>query len=248
MGLSVNGVDITDAAIEAELPHHGQSGNPLKHAVHELVLRQLLLQEAQRLAMPGDDDEARIEALLAAEVAVPAADEAACRRYYQQQVARFTSGELVEVRHILFQVTPTVPLDLLRGTGEAILAELQANPERFAELARTYSNCPSGAVGGSLGQVGRGQCVPEFEEPVFRMQAGELGKRLLETRFGLHIVQVERRIAGSVVPFEAVQAQVADELQRQSWHRALHQYLRILAGRADIEGVELEGAETPLVQ
>lgn len=248
MGLSVNGVDITDAAIEAELPHHGQSGNPVKQAVHELVLRQLLVQEARRLDMPGADDEARIDALLAAEVAVPAPDPSACRRYYQQQLARFTSGELVEVRHILFQVTPSVPLELLRGTGESILAALQDHPERFAELARTYSNCPSGAVGGSLGQVGRGQCVPEFEEPVFRMRAGELGTRLLETRFGLHIVQVERRIEGKVVPFEAVQAQLADELQRQSWHRALHQYLRILAGKADIEGVELEGAATPLVQ
>lgn len=248
MGLSVNGVDITDAAIEAELPHHAQSGNPLKQAVHELVLRQMLLQEAQRLGMPGADDEARIEALLALEVSVPSSDEAACRRYYEQQIARFTSGELVEVRHILFQVTPSVPLDLLRGTGEAILAELQQHPERFAELARTYSNCPSGAVGGSLGQLGRGQCVPEFEDPVFRMREGELGKRLLETRFGLHIVQVERRVEGRAVPFEAVQAQVADELQRQSWHRALHQYLRILAGKADIDGVELEGAQTPLVQ
>lgn len=248
MGLSVNGVDITDAAIEAELPHHGQAGNPLKQAVHELVLRQLLLQEAQRLDMPGADEEARIDALLVAEVRVPAPDEAACRRYYRQHIARFTSGELVEVRHILFQVTPSVPLDLLRGTGEAILAELHDHPERFAELARTYSNCPSGAVGGSLGQVGRGQCVPEFEEPVFRMHEGELGKRLLETRFGLHIVQVERRLEGKTAPFEAVRAQVADELQRQSWHRALHQYLRILAGKAEIEGVELEGAQTPLVQ
>lgn len=248
MGLSVNGIDITDADIEAELPHHAQAGNPLKQTVHELVLRQLLLQEARRLDMPGHDDEERIEALLAAEVAVPAPDEAACRRYYRQQAARFTSGELAEVRHILFQVTPGVPLDLLRGTGEAILAELREHPERFAELARTYSNCPSGAVGGSLGQLGRGQCVPEFEEPVFRMTAGELGTRLLETRFGLHIVQVERRTGGSVVPFEAVQAQLADELRRQAWHRALHQYLRILAGRARIEGVELEAAQSPLVQ
>lgn len=248
MGLSVNGVDITDAAIEAELPHHAQSGNPLKQAVHELVLRQLLLQEAQRLDVPGADAEARIEALLAAEISVPAPDEAACRRYYQQQIARFTSGELAEVRHILFQVTPSVPLALLRGTGEAILAELRQHPDRFAELARTYSNCPSGAVGGSLGQIARGQCVPEFEQTVFRMRAGELGTRLLETRFGLHIVQVVRRLEGQAVPFEAVQAQVADALQRQSWQRALHQYLRILAGRARIEGVELEGAATPLVQ
>ena len=63
------------------------------------------------------------------------------------------------------------------------VAELQAQPERFAELAGQYSNCPSGAVGGSLGQLARGQCVPEFDELLFRLQPGELSGRLLETRF-----------------------------------------------------------------
>jgi peptidyl-prolyl cis-trans isomerase C len=179
---------------------------------------------------------------------VPDADEEACRRYYLSQPARFRSGDLVEARHILFQVTPSAPLELLRQTAELILAELQARPERFAELARQYSNCPSGAVGGSLGQLARGQCVPEFDELLFRLAPGELSGRLLETRFGLHIVQAERRVEGASVPFATVRAQIADELRRQAWQRALHQYLHILVGRAAIEGVELEGAQSPLVQ
>jgi peptidyl-prolyl cis-trans isomerase C len=248
MGLAVNGVDIDDSMIEAELAHHRQAANPLREAVHEVVLRQVLLQEADRLGIAGESADERIEALFAQEVTVPQADAQACLRYYQSQPERFRSGDLVQARHILFQVTPAAPLDLLRGTAEAILAELQARPERFAELAAQYSNCPSGAVGGSLGQLSRGQCVPEFEELLFRLADGELAGRLLETRFGLHIVQVERRIAGAAIPFEAVQAQIADELQRQSWQRALHQYLHILVGRANIEGVELEGADSPLVQ
>lgn len=248
MGLAVNGVDIDDSMIEAELAHHRQAANPLREAVHEVVLRQVLLQEAERLGIAGESADERIEALFAQEVTVPEADQQACLRYYQSQPERFRSGDLVQARHILFQVTPAAPLDLLRGTAEAILAELQTKPERFAELAAQYSNCPSGAVGGSLGQLSRGQCVPEFEELLFRLADGELAGRLLETRFGLHIVQVERRIAGAVIPFEAVQAQITDELQRQSWQRALHQYLHILVGRANIEGVELEGADSPLVQ
>ena len=248
MGIAVNGIDIDDDAIAAELPHHQESDNPLRAAVHEVVLRQLLLQEAARLGLGEGSEDERIEALFAREVQVPLADEAACLRYYQGHAERFRSGDLVEARHILFQVTPSAPLDLLRGTAEQILAELQARPERFAELARQYSNCPSGAVGGSLGQLGRGQCVPEFEDLLFRLDDGELSSRLLETRFGLHIVQVERRIAGVSVPFAAVQAQIADQLQRQSWQRALHQYLHLLVGRADITGVELEGASSPLVQ
>ena len=248
MGIAVNGVDINDSAIEAEIGHHQQARNPLREAVHEVVLRRVLLDEAARLDISGVSDDDRIEALFAREVTVPEADEDACLRYYLSQADRFRSGDLVEARHILFQVTPSAPLDLLRQTAEAILAELQAQPERFAELAGQYSNCPSGAVGGSLGQLARGQCVPEFDELLFRLQPGELSGRLLETRFGLHIIQAQRRVPGEVIPFATVKAQIADELQRQSWQRALHQYLHILVGRAEIEGVELEGADTPLVQ
>ncbi|RZI42754.1 peptidylprolyl isomerase [Herbaspirillum sp. HC18] len=248
MGISVNGIEITDSEIEKELAHHQKAENPLKETVHELVLRTLLLQEADRLGIEGPDDDERVEALFAQEVKVPEADDAACETYYRNHLDRYSSGELVEARHILFQVTPTVSLEFLRTTAESVLEELKANPERFAELAKTYSNCPSGAVGGSLGQLSRGQTVPEFEKFAFRLAEGEIGSRLLETRFGLHIVQVLRKVAGKALPFEAVKAQIAETLTQQTWHRAVHQYLQILAGKADIQGVTLEGADTPLVQ
>jgi peptidyl-prolyl cis-trans isomerase C len=248
MGIAVNGVELSDATIARELAHHQGAANPLKQAVHELVLREVLLQEAARLGLGQLEEDDRIEALFVREVRVPEPDAQACLRYYQNQAARFSSGAMVEARHILFQVTASAPLDLVRQTAELILDELRLRPERFAALAGEYSNCPSGAVGGNLGQLGRGQCVPEFEELLFRLQPGELSGRLLETRFGLHIVQAERRIEGRQVPFDAVHEQLADELRRQSWQRALHQYLHILVGRAGIEGVELEGADSPLVQ
>ncbi|HEY0845423.1 MAG TPA: peptidylprolyl isomerase [Noviherbaspirillum sp.] len=248
MGISVNGVEITDSAIEKELPHHQKAENPLKQSVHELVLRTLLLQEADRLGIAGADDDARIEVLLDQEVHVPDADEAACETYYRGHPEQFTHGELVEARHILFQVTPTVPLEFLRSTAESVLEELRTNPKRFTELAITYSNCPSGAVGGSLGQLSRGQTVPEFERFVFRLKEGEIASRLLETRFGLHIVQVMKHIPGTLLPFDAVKGQIADNLSRQAWQRAVHQYLQILVGKARIEGVTLDGVESPLVQ
>src|SRR5574343_736448 len=187
MGISVNGVEVEDREIEAELVHHQQAANPVQSAVHEVILRRVLLQEAAALGIKAEDEDDRIEALFAQEVKVPLADEDACLRYYMSQPERFRSGDLVEARHILFQVTPSAPLDMLRQTAELILAELQARPERFEELAGQDSNCPSGAIGGNLGQLGRGACVPEFEDLLFRLQEGELAGRLLETRFGLHI-------------------------------------------------------------
>jgi peptidyl-prolyl cis-trans isomerase C len=250
MGLSVNGVEIDDRLIEQELPHHQHAANPLKQSVHEVVLRTVLLLEADRLGIAGaaGDDDARIEALLAQEVQVPQADLDACLTYYRNHPRKFTRGEMAEARHILFQVTPSVPLELLRETAEAVLAALQAEPGRFGELAAQYSNCPSGAVGGSLGQLSRGECVPEFDEVLFRLGDGELAARPVETRFGLHVIQVVRRIEGVLLPFEAVRSQIADYLATASWQRGIHQYLQLLVGRADIEGVTLEGSATPLVQ
>ncbi|QGZ37980.1 peptidyl-prolyl cis-trans isomerase C [Pseudoduganella flava] len=250
MGIAVNGIDVTDAEIAAEMAHHANAANPLKQAVHEVVLRRVLLDEADRLGIVSGDasDDERIETLFACEVQVPEVDDLACRRYYDAHKAAFTRGELVEARHILFQVTPEAPLELLRETATLILEELRHRPERFEELAKRYSNCPSGAVGGSLGQLKRGDCVPEFDAVLFRLAAGELAGRLVETRFGLHIVQVQRRLEGTLLPFDSVREQVADTLRRESWQRALHQYLHVLVGRAKIEGVELEGAESPLVQ
>lgn len=248
MGISVNGVEIDDTAIERELQHHQDADNPLKRAVHELVLRTVLLQQADILGIAGDDDDQRIEALLALQVHVPKADDAACLTWYRNNAARYTNGELVEARHILFQVTPAASLELLRATGEAVLEELKLHPERFAELAGEYSNCSSGKVGGSLGQLSRGQAVPEFEELVFRLGEGELAGRLLETRFGLHIVQVLRKVEGQLLPFDAVKSEIAAYLDRQASQRAIHQYLHILVGQANIEGMVLEGADSPLVQ
>jgi peptidyl-prolyl cis-trans isomerase C len=250
MGIAVNGADITDAEIGAELAHHANAANPLQQAVHEVVLRRVLLDEADRLGIVAGDasDDERIETLFACEVQVPEADETACRRYYDAHRAAFTRGERVEVRHILFQVTPGAQLELLRETATLILEELRQRPERFGELARRYSNCPSGAVDGSLGQFGRGECVPEFEEVLFRLAPGELAGRVVETRFGLHIVQVQRRLEGTLLPFDAVRNHVADTLRRQAWQRALHQYLHLLVGRSRIDGVELAGAGSPLVQ
>ena len=248
MGISVNGVDIDDRLIEQELPHHLRAANPLKEAVHEVVLRTVLLQEADRLAVEAADDDARIEALFAREVAVPQADADTCRTYYRNHPRRFTHGEMVEARHILFQVTSSVALDLVRETANLVLEVLRQEPERFGELAAEYSNCPSGAVGGSLGQLGRGDCVPEFDDVLFRLEAGELAARPVETRFGLHIVQVVRRIEGTLLPFDAVKSQIADYLTTAAWQRGVHQYLQLLVGRARIEGVTLEGAGSPLVQ
>lgn len=243
MPVTVNGVELTDADMEQELPLHADAPNPMRAATTALVLRRVLLDEAARQGLaPASEDDA-IGALLARHAPAPEAGEAACRRYYQANPQRFIVGELIEADHILFQVTPGVNLDMLRAHASAVLADLLADPSAFAEVARRQSNCPSAAVGGNLGQLGRGDTVPEFEKAVFALPAGGLLPQVLETRHGLHIVRVTRRIEGRLLPFEQVHESIASALAAASRDTAWRQYARLLVERADVRGIDLGGAE-----
>lgn len=213
------------------------------------AVRELLLQRAAALELLEDADvDGAIERLLDIEAQTPVPTEEECRRYYEAHRADFRSGDLVAARHILFGVTPNTPIDALRAKAEETLQTLRNDPDRFDELARQLSNCPSGQHGGNIGQVTRGECVPEFDDALFENDTIGMLPRLVNTRYGFHIVMVEKRSAGKQVPYSAVKDEVAERLAMQVRARALTQYVRILAGRAQIEGVDLEGAETPLVQ
>lgn len=217
------------------------------------AVRELLRQRACVLGHLEDnaDDaavERGIERTLAEEVPVPEPTDEECRRWYESNRQRFRSGDLVCARHILFQVTPGSPVPAIRSVAESMLHELQARPELFEQRAREHSNCPSGSNGGNLGQLQRGETVPEFEKAIFADQTVGVLPKLVTTRHGFHIIAVDRRIEGKQVPLELVHEEVAAELRRRSEARALSQYVRLLAGGADIEGMDLDAAASPLVQ
>jgi parvulin-like peptidyl-prolyl isomerase len=69
-----------------------------------------------------------------------------------------------------------------------ILAQLQAGG-KFAELAKQFSSCPSGAKGGDLGYFTRGRMVPEFEAAAFSLKKGQVSEPV-RTAFGYHLIMV----------------------------------------------------------
>jgi peptidyl-prolyl cis-trans isomerase C len=158
----------------------------------------------------------------------------------------------VRVRHILFAVTPGVDVVALRKRAEGTLVDVRCHDgtvsDGFADAARALSNCPSGAEGGDLGWVEAKDCAPEFAREIFgKAEIGVL-PRLVHSRFGLHVVEVRAREPGVVPAFDAVRGAVAVALRQQGFVTALRQYLRVLAGAAIVEGVDLEGTDQPLVQ
>lgn len=200
----------------------------------------------------GDKANAAIEALLERAVAVPEPDETTCRRHYAANEARFRPGDRVRVRHILFAVTPGTNVVALRNRAETTLLDVRCHDGRagdgFAEAARTQSNCPSGADGGDLGWLEARDCAPEFAKEIFGHAEIGVLPRLVHSRFGLHVVEVMAREAGTTPSFEAVRGAVAVALRQQGYVTALRQYLQLLAGAAQLQGVDLDGATTPLVQ
>lgn len=91
------------------------------------------------------------------------------------------AADYTEVRalHILTQT---------KGQANSIINRVN-NGESFKELARKFSNCPSGQVGGDLGYFGRGQMVPEFEKAAFETPKGEMSDPV-QTDFGWHVIKV----------------------------------------------------------
>ena len=255
--VSVNGTTIARETIVREMQHHpaDKPAAAWQAAARALAVRELLLQRARHLgvtATPMSDasgrreteEEALIRALLEREVAVPEPDDATCRRYYENNRARFRSADIYEASHILFAAVAAEPdaYARARADAEAVLATLQERPESFAALARAYSRCPSAAQDGNLGQLTRGQTTPEFERALFALAPGETCAAPVATRYGFHIIRLDRKHEGRTLPYEIIAGRIADYLRESVQRRAHAQYIARLASAARIEGVDLAGA------
>jgi peptidyl-prolyl cis-trans isomerase C len=258
------------AATAAPAPRvNGVALNPLGQILGDEELRQRACSELLRQAAiadglldaadPAPDDGAisaaaseAIDAWLERQLQLPEPSEEACRRHHAAHPARYRSGERVRARHVLFAVTPGTDVVALRNRAEACLLDVRCHDgsagEGFARAARELSNCPSGEQGGELGWLDAGDCAPELARELFgKVEVGVL-PRLVHSRFGLHVVEVLAREGGVPQPFESVRGAVETALRQQTYVTAMRQVLQLLAGRAVLEGVQLDAADTPLVQ
>lgn len=258
VSVSVNGVAIPRDAIVREMQHHA-AGKPIaawQQAARALVIRELLLQEARRLAVPPQpvsdpegrretDEEAMMRALIEREVTVPEPDDETCRRYYENNRARLRSPDIYEASHILFAALPAdaQAYGRAREDAAAVLAELRVHPERFVALAQAHSQCSSAAQGGNLGQITTGQTTPEFEQALIALAPGALCEAPVATRYGFHVIRLDRKIEGQTLPYEVVASRIADYLRESVKRRADAQYVARLVSAARIDGIELAGAD-----
>lgn len=250
----VNGVaiDEADVALEAQ-NHNARSGAEARAAAaRALVIRELLLQRARILALAPapmrdeqgreeTEEEALIRQVLQAEAPAQEPTDAECRRVYEAGQQRFSMPETYEAAHIL--LAPGEPSDAAWSDAEAravqLVAALQSGAD-FAVLASAHSACPSSSEGGALGQLQRGDLAPELEEMLLALDVGAVAATPVRTKFGWHVIRLDRRSEAQIAPYEAVRDFICAALQARAGVAASALYLRELAANAEIEGLTLE--------
>jgi len=169
--------------------------------------------------------------------------------YYNQHLDDYRVPEQVKVSHILIK-TPLAGADGKidsKGVEEArkkaqdILNQLKAGA-KFEDLAKKYSEDPgSGKQGGSLGWMGRGRTVPEFEKTAFSLPKGRLSG-LVQSSYGYHIIRIDDKQQAHVKPLAEVKDQIEPVLKQQKAQRAGENEANSLLNQARSDGLDKAAA------
>jgi len=257
--IRVNSVEINEDAIATEMQYHKAESqrDAMIQAGESLVIAELLRQRAKTLDIfdgqegksePSPDDDDFSELLFQRDLEYPNATEADCRQYFEQNQEKFRNSPIFEIRHVLFSADPKDPIASTDGkdTAAKVLMALQEDLSQFDQLVKQYSSCPSKETGGQLGQISKGQTVPEFERQVFSCKEGLIASPI-ETRYGYHLVLIDHIIPGNDLPFEAVHTRIRDYLNEKVKRKSIAQYIEQLISAADIEGFDFNVSDSPLM-
>lgn len=254
--LVVNGETVPAARVAAETQNHdgpkGKPGIAWRKAANAIAVRTLLLQEARRQGIdarvqevgPGrfeTEEEALVRGLLDSCVTVTPPGPEAVRAEWARDPGRFRSPPLWEVSHILVACDPHDSAQVKAAHARAMDLTARAHdaPNAFARLAAETSDCGSKTNGGALGQLSPGDTVPEFEAALRPLTEGAITDDPVLTRHGWHVIRMDARAQGAVLPFEAVQGKISEAMEKASWARAAKAFVQTLVASAEISGADL---------
>lgn len=139
------------------------------------------------------------------------------RKTYDADPARFSVPEARDASHLLIAVPSDASAEVKSAAAAKaadLAKQIQAKPDRFADLAREHSQDPgSAASGGDLGFLERGATKKSFDDALFGMKVGEV-KGPVETEFGYHVIRLKAVRGGTTKPFEEVRAAIEGDLKR----------------------------------
>ena len=162
------------------------------------------------------------------------------QRYFEEHKQDYVQQESVQLSEILIPTTAAGsttedPQKLAEAEAKAkeVEAKLKAGAD-FSQLARTYSDGPTAATGGDLGQFKRGALAKVLEDQVFPLKTGEYTSPI-RTKQGFIILKVNEHIAGGVPEFKAVEQEVEQNYYMSKMEPAIRDYLTKMRDDSYIE-------------
>lgn len=169
--------------------------------------------------------------------------------YYDQHRDEYRVPEEVKVSHILIKTPPPgadgkvdeKAVEAARVKAEDVLKQVRSGGD-FAKLAEKYSDDPGSAKsGGSLGFIGRGRTVPEFEKAAFSLPKGQVSD-LVKSSFGFHIIRAEDKHEPHMKTLDEVKEQIEPAIKQQKAQRAAENEANTLVKQARADGLDKAAA------
>src|SRR5699024_1140517 len=185
-----------------------QSPEGMKQIVDELVNQEVIYLDAIENNLNEDEEFIaeleRVKSVVLKQYAINkllsnvSVTEGEITEYYNNHKEEFTKPTSVKASHILVEE---------EEEANKILDELN-NGLSFEDAASKYSQCPSKANGGDLGEFTKGKMVPEFEKVAFELEIGKLSEPV-KTQFGYHLIKVVDKKEAGVKSLEEAKSQVS---------------------------------------
>jgi peptidyl-prolyl cis-trans isomerase D len=169
--------------------------------------------------------------------------------YYNQHRDQYREAEQAKVSHILIKTPLPGPDGKVDEKGvadaqrraEDLLKQLKAGGN-FEDLAKKYSEDPGSAKeGGSLGWIGKGRTVPEFEKAAFSLPKGQISN-LVKSSYGFHIIRVDDRQDAHMKTLDEVKAEIEPLVKQQKTQEMAQKQAENLLEQAKSQGLDVAAA------
>ena len=162
------------------------------------------------------------------------------KKRYEENMKQYTQEEQRQAAHILIAVKPDASdadKAAAKKKAEDLAAQAKANPAKFADLAKKYSEDPgSASQGGDLGSNTRGTMVKAFDDAVFAMKPGEITGPV-QSEFGWHVIKLEGVTPAKTMSFDEAKRQIETDLKQQKTNQkfgtAADQFQNLVYEQAD---------------
>lgn len=252
------GVEVPEVLLAAEMQNHEAASLSDARAMagRALAIKAVLLAKAEAMGIEAapernrqgqeeTEEEARIRAVLSAEVDVEPPSTERLKSIYDAHPEAFLTPPLIEASHILIAPMDAseAALEKAQTVAADIIADLTQAPAQFERIAANRSDCPSGAERGSLGQLRPGDVLAEIWQTLETLSVGEISAQPTRTEHGWHVLRLDARADPEQLPFDYVEPHISAQIEARDWTRAAGQLVeQLLQKSAATPGLGLNDA------